>query len=111
MNTDYSTLRQKALVVKDLYAKKQVEQGKAVWTASDYMAGFVADVGTLSEIVMAKKGVRTVENADQKLEHELSDCLYSVIVLADEFGIDLPQAFNKNMDALAARIDNQANSN
>lgn len=107
MSTDFETLQKKALFIKNLYNQKHKEKGKEAWTASDYMAGFVTDIGELSELVAAKKGVRTVENVDQKLEHELNDCLYSLIVLADECNIDLASTFSKNMDALAERIESK----
>lgn len=105
MNTDFETLQKKALYIKNFYIQKQKEKGKEIWTASDYMAGFVSDIGELSELVSAKKGMRTVDDVDQKLEHELNDCLYSIIVLADEFNIDLASTFSKNMDTLAERIE------
>jgi len=107
MNTDFKALQKKALFIKNFYIQKQKEKGIDAWTASDYMAGFVSDIGELSELVSAKKGVRTVEDVDQKLEHELNDCQYSVIILADEFNIDLASSFDKNMDILAKRIENK----
>lgn len=105
MNIDFETLQKKALFIKNFYIQKQKEKGKEVWTASDYMAGFVSDIGELSELVSAKKGMRAIDNVDQKLEHELNDCLYSIIVLADEFDVDLASTFSKNMDLLAERIE------
>lgn len=105
MATDFETLQQKALFIKNFYKQKQLSKGKPAWTASDYMAGFVSDIGELSEFVAAKKGIRTIEDVEEKLEHELCDCLYSVMVLADEFNIDLSAAFGKNMDKLAERIE------
>ena len=68
------------------------------------MAGLVGDVGDLSKIIMAKEGLRDMENVDTKLAHELSDCLWSVLVLADKYKIDLASEFMKNMDALEERI-------
>ena len=46
-------------------------------------------------------------NIDEKLAHELADCLWSVCVLADRFGIDLAAEFSKTMDGLSRRIDAQ----
>jgi NTP pyrophosphatase (non-canonical NTP hydrolase) len=68
------------------------------------MAGFVGDVGDLSKIIMAKNNLRSMENVNEKLEHELNDCLWSVMVLASKFGIDLEESFPKAMDALKKRI-------
>jgi len=104
MNADFEVLRQKALFIKNFYKEKQKLKGKNVWTADDYMLGFVTDIGELSELVAAKKGTRTIDDVDDKLEHELCDCLYSIIALADEFDIDLAVTFGRNMDSLAERI-------
>jgi NTP pyrophosphatase (non-canonical NTP hydrolase) len=69
------------------------------------MAGFVGDVGDLSKIIMAKHGLRAMDDVDRKLAHELSDCLWSVLVLASKYGIDLSLEFQKTMNDLDARID------
>ena len=36
---------------------------------------------------MAASGVRDIPDARRKLEHELADCLWSVLVLADAYGV------------------------
>ena len=74
------------------------------------MAGFVGDVGDLSKIIMAKHGLRNMENIDRKLAHELSDCLWSVLVLANKYKIDIGAEFNKTMDELEGRISQEMNS-
>lgn len=71
------------------------------------MAGFVGDVGDLSKIIMAKGGLREMDNVDEKLAHELADCLWSVLVLASKYNIDLAKEFNKTMNELDARIDGE----
>jgi NTP pyrophosphatase (non-canonical NTP hydrolase) len=69
------------------------------------MAGFVGDVGDLSKIIMAKNGHRAMDDIDEKLKHELSDCLWSILVLANYYDIDLESQFVKSMDELEARVD------
>jgi len=68
------------------------------------MAGFVGDVGDLSKIIMAKHGLRDMDDIDDKLAHELSDCLWSVLVLAAKYDVDLASAFMETMDRLEASI-------
>jgi NTP pyrophosphatase (non-canonical NTP hydrolase) len=58
----------------------------------------------LMKLVIAKSGVRDIENVDQKLSHELADCLWSVLVLADKYGVDLEKAFVETMSELEERI-------
>ena len=50
-------------------------------------------------------GLRAMEDVDEKLAHELSDCLWSVLVLARKYNIDLSKEFMKTMDDLDKRID------
>ena len=49
-------------------------------------------------------GVRDVPNVKEKLEHELADCSWSVIVLAQAHEVDLEAAFLKTMDELEAHL-------
>jgi NTP pyrophosphatase (non-canonical NTP hydrolase) len=74
------------------------------WTNAQVMQGFVGDVGDLMKVVMAKEGIREIENVDEKLAHELADCLYSVFVLAERYGVDIESAFTKTMDELEGRL-------
>ena len=53
---------------------------------------------------MAKKGFRSYEDLDKKLAHELADCLYSIIVIADELGIELEKGFLETMSEIESKI-------
>ena len=77
---------------------------KKPWGVAEYMQGFVGDVGSLAKLIMAKNGFREIEGVNAKLAHELSDCLWSILIIADELGIDLEKEFMKNMNALKERI-------
>lgn len=68
------------------------------------MQGFVGDVGDLMKLVMAKSGVRSADNLDAKLAHELADCLWSVLTLAKLYEVDLEQAFLSTMNSIEAKI-------
>ena len=72
------------------------------------MLGFLGDVGDLAKLVQGKAGVRPRADLDGALAHELADCLWSVIVLADCYDVDLEQAFTSTMDELAAQLDELA---
>ena len=64
------------------------------------MLGFVGDVGDLAKLVIAENGKREIENSKEKLEHELADCLWSLIVLAKLYNVDLKQSFWITMEQL-----------
>ncbi len=68
------------------------------------MEGLVGDIGDLMKLVMAKEGWRAGDDIDNKLAHELSDCLWVLLVLADRYNIKLDETFLKTMDELDSRI-------
>lgn len=100
----YEEMLQEAIRVRVKYDKLN-EQNGAFWNEQAFMAGFVGDVGDLSKIIMAKHGLRDMEDVDAKLAHELADCLWSVLILADKYGINLADEFKKTMTSLNERID------
>ena len=67
------------------------------------MASFVGDIGDLSKIIMAKHGLREMADVDKKLGHELSGCLWCILVLASKYKIDSASEFMKTMGQLDER--------
>jgi NTP pyrophosphatase (non-canonical NTP hydrolase) len=59
-------------------------------------------------LVLAREGRRPVPagegSLDDRVAHELADCLWSVLVLADRLGVDLGAAFDRTMDDLERRL-------
>lgn len=53
---------------------------------------------------MAENGKRNILKSKEKLEHELADCLWSVIVLSNLHGIDLESSFMETMDRLEEHL-------
>jgi NTP pyrophosphatase (non-canonical NTP hydrolase) len=98
-------LSQRAVEIKKRYSKMEMEKFGKEWTNAQVMQGFVGEVGDLMKLVMAKEGIREIENMDEKLAHELADCLYSVFVLSQRYGVDIEQAFIKTMDELDRRLE------
>jgi NTP pyrophosphatase (non-canonical NTP hydrolase) len=101
---DFLALLQRAKQIREKYSQLEKTAYGQEWSNLNIMEGFVGDVGELMKLVMAKEGLRTADNVDQKLAHELADCLWSVLILSDKYGIDLEQSFMKNMDELEAKI-------
>jgi NTP pyrophosphatase (non-canonical NTP hydrolase) len=101
---EFAGLVERAVAVRHRYADLERERFGREWTSEELMLGFVKDVGDLAALVQAKEGVRDAEDLDAALAHELADCLWSLIVLAERFGIDLEQAFAETMHELEARL-------
>ena len=76
--------------------------------SNELVLGFVGDVGDLATLTQSKAGVRPHADLDPALGHELADCLWSLIAIADVFDIDLEKAFVDTMDDLSDRLDSVA---
>ena len=100
-------LTKRAMAIADKYDDLNQTQRGIEWNQQQLMAGLVGDIGDLSKIIMAKDGFRAMANVDQKLAHELSDCLWSILVLANKYNIDLESAFMTTMKELDSKIDGQ----
>ena len=90
---EFKELIKKANEIKEKYAAHNKKMGRKVWKTEDYYQGFVGDVGDLGKLIMAKNNLRSYKDQDKKLAHELADCLWSILVLADELGVDIEKEF------------------
>jgi NTP pyrophosphatase (non-canonical NTP hydrolase) len=97
---ELAQLTDRALQIRQGFAASEQRRTGRTWTREEIMQGFVGDVGDLMKLVMAKNGARHVDDVDRKLAHELSDCLWSVLVLAKLYDLDLEKEFLKTMDEL-----------
>lgn len=103
--SDLKDLIARAEEIREKYQEKNARDGKTAWGIRDYAMGFVGDVGDLQKLVMAKENLRDIENLDEKLAHELADCLWSVLVIANYYGLDLEKDFEHTMDEITRKIE------
>jgi NTP pyrophosphatase (non-canonical NTP hydrolase) len=101
---DFKKVTERAMEIRDMYDAYEMREVGKVWNRAQIMEGFVGDVGDLMKIVMAKEGLRAMDEVDEKLAHELADCLWCVLVLSHKYGIDIEKEFMKTMDFLEKRI-------
>lgn len=97
---DFQSIIDRGLEIRRLYEEKEKQLYGSPWTSEEIMLGLVGDVGDLAKLVVAENGRRNIKDAKEKLEHELSDCLWSVIVLAHLQDVDLKKSFLKTMNEL-----------
>ncbi|TCC33254.1 nucleotide pyrophosphohydrolase [Kribbella speibonae] len=98
-------MRESAVAVRERYAEVETARYGRPWSTEEIMLGFVGDVGDLAKLVQGKAGVRDREDLERALAHELADCLWSVLVLADAYGVDLEAAFDSTMTAIGRSLD------
>ena len=106
-NMKFSDLEETALQLNDLYEQLETKKYERIWTTEELALGFVGDVGDLAKLIQAHAGVRNIDDCQAKLGHELSDCLWSIIVLANKCGIDLEAEFVRNTREIAEYVSSE----
>lgn len=101
---DFQTIIDRAMVIRKQYELKEKQLYGSAWTSEEIALGFVGDVGDLAKLIIAENGKRNIANSKEKLEHELADCLWSVIVLAQQHGVDLESSFVNTMNQLEKHL-------
>ena len=97
---EFNELKKSAIQLNDLYEEWEVQEFGRKWSTQELALGFIGDVGDLAKLIQANEGVRKIDDHKTKLAHELSDCLWSIIVLANKCDIDLESAFKKNTEEI-----------
>jgi NTP pyrophosphatase (non-canonical NTP hydrolase) len=102
--SELDELMKRAEEIREKYEELNAKNGKEAWRIRDYAMGFAGDFGDLQKLVMAKENLRDIDDADAKLGHELADCLWSILVIANYYNIDLAKEFEKTMNTIEKRI-------
>lgn len=107
---EFKELVKKAKKVREEYLKIEMGRFGRERTKEQIFQGFIGDVGDLAKLLIAADGV-SEKHADlgqdeikEKIAHELSDCLYCVIILADKYDINLEKSFVETMEGLEKKI-------
>ena len=103
----FSDLEKAALQLNELYEQLEAKRYGRIWTVEELALGFVGDVGDLAKLVQAHAGVRDINDYHAKLGHELSDCLWSILVLANKCGIDLQAEFVRSTREISDHVASQ----
>ena len=101
---EFQTIINRALEIRKQYEAKEKQLYGSAWTSEEIALGFVGDVGDLAKLIVAENGKRNIPDSKAKLEHELADCLWSVIVLAHQHGVDLEESFLNTMNELEQHL-------
>ena len=94
--------------IRSLYENYERENYGREWSTAEIALGLMGDLGDLAKLIQAYSGVRGTLSAQElqaQLSHELSDCFWSILVLADKLQINLGDAFIATMDELEQRLE------
>jgi NTP pyrophosphatase (non-canonical NTP hydrolase) len=97
---EFSAVTSRALAIRRLLEEREQSSYGRQWSLPELVLGLMGDVGDLAKLVQAREGVRDIEGVQAKLEHELADVLWSVIVIAHLCEIDLEVGFARTMDEI-----------
>jgi len=76
------------------------------------MAILTEEVGEVARIMARKYGEQSFKDSDNKeLSDELADVLWVVMAIANQTGVDLTDAFNKNLEKKNIRDKNRHKEN
>ncbi len=101
---EFQKLIERAIETHKQYEVMEKQLYGSAWTSEEIALGFVGDVGDLAKLIVAENGKRNITNSKEKLEHELADCLWSVIVIAHQHGVDLETSFVNTMNELEKHL-------
>lgn len=102
--SDLKDLQRKSLVVANHYDDYNRKLSGKTWDLNDYVDGLVGDVGDLVKAIMAVRGRREIPDALDRVEHELNDILWSLLLLYKFFQLDPDRSFIKAMSMLEKRV-------
>ena len=92
----YSEMVGLARETRVLFEKFEQKTSGKTWGNEELLIGLVTDVGDLARLILAKEGFRSVSGSlEYKLRHELADCLWAIIVLAEKNKINLSEALQE----------------
>ena len=90
---------------RELYRQLEQRRYGREWDVRDLFIGFQGDVGDLAQLLGAQQGIRPApENMEAAIAHELADCLWSLLVIAGELGVDLESAYADLLEELTVRV-------
>lgn len=101
---EFQNIIARAMEIRKLYEAREKQLYGSSWTGEEVALGFVGDVGDLAKLIIAENGKRNIPNSNEKLGHELADCLWSLIVLSRIHDIDLEKTFVDTMDELEKHL-------
>ena len=102
---DFMAATARARHIRTLYRQLEERLHGSAWTPQEVMLGYLCDIGELGRLVMAAEE-RWLHDGNllRELGEKLSECLWWVLVLADELGVNITKAFTTKMNDLDVEL-------
>jgi NTP pyrophosphatase (non-canonical NTP hydrolase) len=104
MNT-LQELMARAEEIRAKYEEYSALDGREAWRTRDYAMGLTGDIGDLIKLIMAKENLLDKPEADEKLGPEFADCLYALLVLANNYNVDLTKEIERKLDMITEKVE------
>jgi len=106
---DIAEMQARAVATRGRFAEFETATYGAEWSTADLVMGLMTDVGDRAAAVQRAEGRRPAGSVDTKdeLSHEISDCLWVLLVLADKYEIDVSASFDRTMSDIEIWIGSQ----
>ena len=104
---DFQDISNKALDIRNKYIQLEKKKYGCEWTREQIAQGFANDVSDLMKLLIQKSTAPNTLDINKKIAHELSDCLWSIIILANKHNINLEQSFLITMTELEEKIESE----
>jgi len=109
---EFQRIIKRALEIRKKYSDLEKKKYGKEWDNEQVMKGFLKDVEDLKKLVAEeekkKSSFRDVMRVDSKLSHEMADCLWSILVLAERYGINMEKSFFETMEEIENKIDKES---
>ncbi len=97
--SDIEQMRQRAADIDDIYR----ERGPG-WGLREYTEGAMGDLGDLMKLVQAQHGLRPKDDIEARIEHEINDLQWSILMMYRAIGKKPLESFMQWADELEQRI-------
>lgn len=101
---DLQDAQRRALAIREKYEAFELKTVGRVWTRAELVQGLVGDIGDLVTLTMVKDGARAGDAVEERLQHEIADCLWSLLVIAKKYDVDIEAAFVRLLTELDRRL-------
>ena len=90
-----------------------IEYGVRYFNELTNMAILTEEVGEVARIIARRYGEQSFKESDKQIDlaDELADVLWVLICLANQTGVDLPEALQKNIDKKTSRDNRRHKEN